>query len=78
MIDRRMMYHPLLGPVIASRNKSYGEQPQIFSPSHDARSSKHKSDTLGNHKAPQPKTTFLKVPAQLNADKYWPRRLFRQ
>ena len=48
MIDRRMMYHPLLGPIIASRNQSSmgGDEPQTFSPSHDAKTSRFKSDEL--------------------------------
>lgn len=47
MIDRRMIYHPLLGPVIASRGKNEAdEKPLTFSPSHDAKTSKFKSSEL--------------------------------
>ena len=45
MIDRRMMYHPLLGPVLASRNSNSTDE-MVFSPRHDARTSKFKSNQL--------------------------------
>ena len=48
MIDRRMIYHPLLGPVIASRGKNDAEEKMTFSPSHDAKTSKFKSSELKN------------------------------
>ena len=50
----------------------------IFSPSHDAKTSKFKSSELKI--APSmsgKKTNFLKLPAEFKAEKYWPRRLVR-